>query len=59
MPPGASTTMLSALHLRSLLLLPNKLLTSSRVYPRYAGPWRFYWSIICSILSKVDQLQHG
>lgn len=45
--------------LSPLSFLLNKLPTHSRVPSRYADSWRFYWSIICSILFEIDQLQHG
>ncbi|KAG0747522.1 hypothetical protein G6F62_000806 [Rhizopus arrhizus] len=51
-----------AFHYRPQILcrfLLNKLPTGPRISARYADSWRFYWPIICSILSELDQLQHG
>lgn len=46
-------------NLNPLLFLLNKPPTSLRVFLKYADSWRFYWPTIYSILSEIDQLQHG
>lgn len=37
----------------------NKLPTVPHFSARHIDSWQFYWPIICSILSELDQLQHS